>query len=297
MRWLAIVVLLASFAECAGGAAPVSDGDNTLTVLSNNVGIFPEAVTATYPENVKEKKKNIIKDEQQRAEMLAAALLAFDGDPDVILLQEIWSIKARDVLIEKLAEKYPHCRHPESISDGTTTIQAAGLVIFSKYPLRDFAFEEFTRGIGIDKVARKGIAGVKLTKAGRTVAVFNTHLQAGGKRDPSVKPDQLRQGNTFIREFTAGEERPIVVLAGDFNVPSNEADEYEQVFELLEGARDSYRAELGPVRQTGRNKKHPTKRIDYLLTFGDVQAESTIVDPAGDRVADHFAVYGTISLD
>ncbi len=297
MRWFAVVVVLGICVQFASGASPEAGGEKTLKVLSNNVGIFPRQVAANYPENVKQKKKDIVADEEQRAELLAKALIDFEGDPDVLLLQEIWSIKARDRLIKDLAPKYPYCEHPPTIGDGKTTIQASGLVVFSKYPLRDFAFKEFTRGIGLDKVARKGIVGAKLTKGGRTIAVFNTHLQAGGKRDPSVKPDQLHECNEFIRELTGDDKDTIAVMAGDFNIPSIDADAYNLIFTSLSGAHDSYREELGPIKKTGRNKKFPNKRIDYLLTFGDTKAESTIVDPGGERLSDHFAVFGTIDLD
>ena len=295
MRWLILCALLCSCAQFSLAESPEADDSKTLKVLSNNVGIFPQQVLKQYPENVKEKKKNIVADEEERAKLLSQALIDFDGDPDVLLLQEIWSIKARDQLIKSLAPKYPYCEHPPAIGDGKTTIQAAGLMIFSKYPLRDFTFKEFTRGFGVDKLAQKGIIGAKLTKEGRTVAVFNTHLQAGGKRDPTVKPDQLRECDEFIREF-AGEDA-IAVMAGDFNIPSIEEDQYQLIFAKLTDAHDSYREESGPIKQTGRNKKFPTKRIDYLLTFGDTKAESTIVDPAGDRLSDHFAVFGTVKLD
>ncbi len=297
MRVLMIVTIVLTCAGSSFGEGPAAKGEKGLKVLSNNIGVFPPFVLALYPENVKEKKTAVIADEEERAAQLARALIEFDGDPDVVLLQEIWSIKARDRLIKDLSQKYPYCKHPQTIGAGATALQASGLMVFSKYPLEDFAFKEFTNGIGGDKAARKGIVGVRLTKNERHAAVFTTHLQAGGKRDPSVKPDQLRECNEFMRKFVDDREDEIVVLAGDFNIRSTEREAYDEIFVHLEGAHDSYQERLGPLTTTTRNEKQPKKRIDYLLTFGDVEAASTIVDVAGPRISDHLAIFGTVPLD
>ncbi len=294
MRWLVASAVLLVGTQCGFGAEPAA---GSLKVLSNNVGIFPKEVLAFYPAEVKEKKQEVIADEQERAGKLARVLLDYEGDPDVVLLQEIWSIKARDRLIKDLAEKYPYVKHPESITNGVITIQAAGLMVFSKYPLSDFAFQEFTRGFGSDKQAQKGIVGVKLTKDGHKFAVFTTHLQAGGKRDPTVKTDQLRECNQFLHDFVGDEADVTALLAGDFNIRSTDPAAYGEIFTHLTGAHDSYRADLGPLTTTGRNPKQPDKRIDYLLTFGDAKATSTIVDPAGPKISDHLAVFGTVGAE
>ena len=280
----------------ASGEPPRAKESKCLTVLSNNVGILPPRAVALYSENVKEKKQHILADEEQAPRSWHAHCWISTVIPTSCCCKRFWSIKARDRLIKDLAGEYPYSRHPENISDGKTTIQASGLIIFCKVPIDHFGFKEFSKGFGLDKVARKGIVGIRLTKDGRKVAVFTVHLQAGGKRDPSVKPDQLRECNEFIREFTHDDKDVIVVLAGDFNIRSTDPAAYHEIFTHLTGARDSYQEGPGP-KTTTRNEKHPEKRIDYLLTFGDVEAVSTIVDPAGDRISDHLAVFGTVSLE
>ncbi len=296
MRGLMVGAIVLTCTASGFGAEPASTGDKCLTVLSNNVGIFPQHIVALYPPKLKEKKREIVADEEERAALLARALMAAEGDPDVVLLQEIWSVKVRDRLIKDLAGEYPYYKHPPTIGTGAAVLQASGLVVFSKYPLADFAFKEFTRGIGEDKLARKGIVGVRLTKEGRSVAVFTTHLQAGGKRDPSVKTDQLRECKEFIREFVGDHKNEIAVLAGDFNIRSTDPEAYDEIFKQLDRAHDSYQERLGPLTTTTRKEEQPKKRIDYLLTFGDVEAASTIVDPAGPRISDHLAVLGTVAL-
>lgn len=297
MRWMLLFVLLFAYTGPSYAEQNASDSAGELRVLSNNVGIFPKFIWDRYPAKIREKKKDILDDEEQRARRLAKSLLDCEGDPDVVLLQEIWSLKARDVLIEDLAAEYPYQKSPETSEAGPLTTLPAGLIIFSKFPLSEFAYKEFTRGFGVDKLSRKGIIGAKLQKDGRTIAVFTTHLQAGGKRDLTVKPDQLRECAAFIREFTNGLDNPIIILAGDFNIDSTEPSEYDQIFALLEGAKDTYQAGQSPLEGTTRNKKYPKKRIDYLLTFDEATGTSTIIDPAGETISDHIAIFGTVKLD
>lgn len=288
---------LLAFVSRGLGETTSTTEETSLKVLSNNVGIFPRQIIALYPQKLKEKKKGVIADEEEKATLLAQSLISFDGDPDVLLLQEIWSIKARDRLIHDLEQKYPYCKHPSDIGAGLISLQASGLMVFSKLPIEDFAYKEFTKGFGPDKFAHKGIVGVRLIKNRKDVALFTTHLQAGGKNDPSVKPDQLRECEDFIKQFVGERKDDIVVLAGDFNIRSTDEEAYNVIFTQLPGARDSYKEKLGTYTTTTRNDSQPNKRIDYLLTFGDVKAESMIVDPAGPEISDHLAVLGTISLE
>lgn len=297
MRALTVGVIVLMSAALSFADEPDAKPRKTLKVFSNNVGIFPQRIVAFFPGKVKEKKTLVIADEEVRAALLAKGLLEFAGDPDVVQLQEIWSIKARDRLIQDLSEKYPYYKHPAVIGSGPAAMQASGLIVFSKFPIEDFAYKEFTRGIGVDKLARKGIIGARLNKDGRTIAVFSTHMQAGGRKDSSVKPDQLHECNEFIREFAGKHPETVIVMVGDFNIRSTEPEAYDAIFKHLEGARDSYQEQPGSPTTTTRNEDQPTKRIDYLLTFGDVHATSTIVDPAGPRVSDHLAIFGTVDLD
>jgi len=264
-----------------------------LTVYSNNVGIFPDYIVAQYSEKQREKKAKLVQDEEERAALYAKVLLEYDRDPDLLLLQEIWSVKARDVLIDELAVEYPHFAHPHVI--GNDALQASGLMIFSKYELHEFDFQVFTLGEGLDKTSQKGILGARLTKDGREIAAFVTHLQAGGD-DPLVRPDQMRESSEFMSGFTEDDDTLVKFLAGDLNTASNK-DGYQNIFDNLPGAVDTYEPGCGSLETTGRYGNDPNKRIDYLLTFDDTEAISTIDDPGGETLADHFAVFGIVALD
>jgi len=290
IRAAAIALVGVGALACAEPDPCTLESSSTLTVYSNNVGIFPDYVVAQYSESLKARKAKLVADEEERAALYAEAVLAFDGDPDLVLLQEIWSGKARDVLIAELADAYPHVAHPEG-----GDFQPSGLVVFSKLPLTAFRFAEFTDGEGIDKLSKKGIVGVRLEKDGRDVAAFVTHLQAGGE-DQQIRPSQLRECDAMIESFTSFNPDAVTILAGDLNTASNKPS-YQQIFENLSGPRDSHAAGCGTLEKTGRYDDDPTKRIDYLLSFGGVDAVSTVVDPGGETLADHLAVFGTVTLD
>ncbi len=296
LRWLVCIALLALGTKSAAGDPGDSAGEQSFTVLSNNVGIFPKEITALYPAKLREKKQAILADEEARAAELAQALLKFSGDPDAILLQEIWSLKARDVVIRELRTKYPSSKSPETVAAAEIPILPSGLMLFSKYPLEQFQFQEFTKGMGIDKISRKGIIGARLVKGGRKIALFTTHLQAGAKRDPGIKPDQLRECREFMGHVVGSDKDVTVILAGDFNIDASEPAAYAELFAQLRGARDSFRSSPGTLNRTVRAEANPNKRLDYLFTFDGVEAVSEVVDPAGKRVSDHLAIFGKVSL-
>jgi endonuclease/exonuclease/phosphatase family metal-dependent hydrolase len=67
---------------------------------------------------------------------------------------------------------------------------------------------------------------------------------------------------------------------------------------MREVSRTSCRAECGSLEGTNRPyKDEAEKRIDYMFTFDETPAVSSIVDPAGETISDHRAVQGAISLD
>ena len=137
-------ILFVFFLTCTltANADPcVIKADNKLTILSNNVGIFPKSMTLFYKDSLKKKKRHIITDEVQRAKLLAKAFLEFEGDADIFCLQEIWSIKARDVLKTEFKDKYPYCKHPQSTGVKGLSSQPSGLMIFSKYSAEQFPIQ------------------------------------------------------------------------------------------------------------------------------------------------------------
>ncbi len=297
VKLIAIIAALTACGACGEVDETSCDvvGQRQLSVYSNNVGIFPEWLVKLYPDSLKKKKDKVIKDEEQRAEALAKVLLSLEGDPDLILLQEIWSIKARDVLIKKLEVEYPHKAHQPQLGALPSALQPSGLMIFSKHALRDYRFKLFTMGVGVDKISQKGVMGVKLTVGGREVVAFTTHLQAGSK-DPAVKPDQLKECAGLVSSMTKN-SGAVSFIAGDFNISSTSAAGPTMIATNLPGATDAYAASCSSIKKTGRYDDNPAKRIDYLFTFGGVQALSTVIDPAGETISDHLAVWGIVSLD
>lgn len=261
------MVLLASV--CISTAAGVPDcrleAQSILRVYCNNVGIFPAYLRENMPEHVQEKKSAKIDDEGELARALSETLLGLKPSPDVILLQEIWSVTARDILKEQLAKAYPHAAHAPEITAGELAFQPSGLMILSKHPLEDVHYERFSRAMGWQFAANKGVLAVRLTVEGRDVVVLTTHLDSGNKKDPAVRTAQLQDCNALLRKYMAMDPRAVPVLAGDFNIRSTEPDAYGDIFKNIPGFRDTFRAECSEYQRSGRSSKEAGRRIDYLL--------------------------------
>lgn len=183
-----------------------------------------------------------------RAQMLADGIMA--GDYDIIGLNEVFSGRARRVLVERLAPDYPYI--VECISSHNRLRLDSGLMLFSKLPLDDLTdlgefssvrirtrsanhtlgsgcvrFDEFADHLGSDGLATKGAAYVRVTLDGRPLHVFLTHVQASYLnhsvkrylRTVSVRESQIRQMAGFMHDVLgtrAGCEN--VAILGDFNV-------------------------------------------------------------------------------
>ncbi|MCC6143152.1 MAG: endonuclease/exonuclease/phosphatase family protein [Candidatus Hydrogenedentes bacterium] len=246
---------------------------------------------------MKEKKQAKLTDDTNLARALSEVLRKLDPAPDVILLQEIWSVAARDILKESLRETWPHAAHAPEVRLGDIAFQPSGLLLLSRHPLSDFRYHRFTQAIGLEFAANKGILGARLDIAGRPVAIFTTHLEAGNRQDPAVRASQLSECSAFMAEYTKADPQTLPILAGDFNIRSTEPDAYAAIFKNIPGFKDTFRAECSELQYTGRFSDEPTRRIDYFLVPDATRAYSIIIDPAGKTIADHHAILGYVAIE
>jgi endonuclease/exonuclease/phosphatase family metal-dependent hydrolase len=93
------------------------------------------------------------------------------------------------------------------------TSRDSGLALAGRLPVREpVRVEHFQRGVGVDRLKRKGALRAGVETASGDVSVCVAHLQAG-PRHASVRAHQLQQ----LLEQLDSERRP-VVLMGDFNL-------------------------------------------------------------------------------
>jgi endonuclease/exonuclease/phosphatase family metal-dependent hydrolase len=185
----------------------------------------------------------------RRARVLAERIRA--GGYDLIALTEVFSGRARRVLLEGLAGEYPW--NVQYIGSRRLVREDSGLMLFSRVPfdalpatapngrLRVRAcangtapdrppvwFVEYSECASSDCLAGKGAGYVRLRHAGRPLHVFFTHLQAAydyhGPRQHArtrrVRTSQLRQLAALVQAALGpeGDRAANAVILGDLNV-------------------------------------------------------------------------------
>lgn len=99
-----------------------------------------------------------------------------------------------------------------------------GLVIVSRFPIREAAWCPYGLALRRDRLANKGILYAKVQVSGKQVIhLFNTHLQSSNEgtvkppaSDSDMRIEQLKKLKLFVKE--KAREKGCVVVAGDFNI-------------------------------------------------------------------------------
>jgi len=199
---------------------------------------------------------------------------------DAIGFQEVWTPKARRLLIEAGRRAgLIHAWHPGSTLQG-------GLLVLARHPIEQARFQAFSlRGhpeqpLQGDYFGEKGYAHLRLHVAGHRVSLIDTHLQARYTADiaheyRSHRTGQIVQAALALREI----DEPLIVL-GDFNLREH-TPEYE-VLTGLSGLRD-VAAELDRREATVQSSNpyrlgssKPDRRIDYVFMRDGAQ---TLLSP------------------
>lgn len=101
---------------------------------------------------------------------------------------------------------------------------SAGLLLASKYPIKDVGFLEFSDREGIDARTKKGVLAATVALSENcSVCIATTHMQAGysGQSEQAHiegRVNQFNQARTFIDAFCLNKTISDTFLAGDFNI-------------------------------------------------------------------------------
>ncbi|MBE0595570.1 MAG: endonuclease/exonuclease/phosphatase family protein, partial [Gemmatimonadales bacterium] len=185
----------------------------------------------------------------RRAEVLADRIR--DGGYDLILLTEVFSGRARRILVGKLARDYPW--NVQYIGSKRMLREDSGLMLLSRLPfdalptssrfhhprVRASAsgttpdwthvwFVEYTDCSHSDCLAGKGAGYVRVRPGGTAIKVFFTHMQARydhhsprkQARTRDIRRAQLQQLADLVREALGADGDPgePAIILGDFNV-------------------------------------------------------------------------------
>ena len=194
---LALVVGTANGAELPKapfGAERGPGGQITLDVLTFNTFLLP-----------------VLPDSQDiRAPLMADHLKGYD----VVLLQEAYSNRHREMVLDGLADDYPY--QSEVLGRDRWLAQDGGVVILSKWPIEDQGERLFGPLCqSRDCWADKGVLYARINKLGRRFHVFATHLQSRSA-GRAIRQQQMAIIRDFIDDLDLPEDEP-VLIGGDLN--------------------------------------------------------------------------------
>jgi sphingomyelin phosphodiesterase len=287
--------ILCSVLTQAQSPSVVTSGADELRILSWNIYMLPSAF---FPKI----------GQLERAEAIAEQLK--NEAYDVIVFQEAFEKKAREILWEGLKEKFPFSVGP---GDGGFLKLNSGVWILSKLEFTSVATIEFNTCKIADCISKKGAILVELTKNGKIFQVIGTHLQA--ENYPEVRKEQFQDiAEKLLKPFE--KENVPQFIVGDLNTAPDEAG-YCDMLTLLDAEDCAPRKTKSWLKELvtwgGRENdlfeadpKRTPQLLDYILikengkcsTWIDRTIE--IIQQAWDKtktrkdLSDHYAVAAVI---
>ncbi|NOT76540.1 MAG: sphingomyelin phosphodiesterase [Cyclobacteriaceae bacterium] len=171
-------------------------GQDSVTVLSWNIQMLP-----------------IIKSNSKVIRARAIVEQLNQRNYDVIVFQEMFQKRSRRIITKGLAKKYPH--HTPVLNKKFIGLKTnGGVMLFSKYPIRDYHQIRFSSRSGIDKMSRKGAMMAEIDVNGKIIQVVGTHLQAFGAQN--IMYDQYMQLASELLDPHTKEGIP-QLICGDLN--------------------------------------------------------------------------------
>ena len=216
-------------------------------------------------------------------------------DPDIILLQEAWTAKAR---------RSAPANGPWAMARAAgqhTFFQQTGLVTLSKYPIIGGEFYPFARAALPDRLVNKGVLKVTVQlPGGQVLNVWNVHLQEGGP--PEIRRSQIRE---LVARVLAAEDGQIAdLVGGDFNC-TPQSPLYRELVDSLGpsvqqlGGADPFVTWDGLSAKPGAGQT-----IDYIFirprtTCNSLQAAAHVAFTAPgleQRLSDHLGIEAVVNL-
>ncbi len=238
----------------------------------------------------------------QLAERYAAIGTGFDaGDADVVCCQEVLTYWHLRLLVRRMRSFRRVSYRPGPFGPH------GGLVTFSRRPVSGTAFRRFGRpppapGVPTASRLQARLKGALVTRLARPeLRVINTHPVANHDGDWSEANRfyPLHRAEFAVLARVVNEAGPRAVVCGDFNI-ARESSLFDD-FMAATGLADAFggvcpatfRAEYLPAGATPHC-------IDFILTAGEVKAESTGLvfaekEPLG-YVSDHIGLLARLSL-
>ncbi|CAH0485603.1 unnamed protein product [Peronospora farinosa] len=193
---------------------------------------------------------------------------------DIWVLTECFDYRARDVLLDKMAEAgyfffSPTVGHKRVNKSNMRKLLNGGVVLVSKYPILSVRVKLFEGACaGSDKMADKGVLYCKILKDGLLVHIFSTHLQAwNDSLSRIMRKTQMIMIAKFMNAMDMDKVNDVVLFVGDMNVNywlNKTNQEYDEMLEIFEAKDPSvvHPRKLGNASDS--DKKELVGEFKYL---------------------------------
>ena len=188
---------------------------NQISILTWNIKMLPRGATFLHHHPIK------------RARIIPDILMK--ESPDVIVFQESYDGKAMHLLRKKLKPMYAHTQGFQN-KKVITYKRAGGVIMFSKFPMKELESIKYSELRGIDKPAAKGALLVEVEHPVKKFQVFGTHMQAG--YGPVIKISQYKDAGALLKRHR--KEGVPQFAAGDFNTRRTDTLLYPKLLSELE---------------------------------------------------------------
>jgi len=241
----------------------------------------------------------------ERAKVIAHTLE--NSNYQVIVFQEAFSSKCRNILAANLAKEYPYQYGPANRNHLPFRTNS-GLWVVSKIPLKELGQIQFSLSKGFDAVARKGAVLFQGTFQGTKFQLLTTHLQADGLHAVRAKQCDEIKDHLLNKYFVQDVPQ---LICGDFNIDMDDSSSYQQMLQAL----DAKNGELsGNVKVTydevnnnlAHNPNGKRRIIDYVLVRNSelihkierkVQTFYALVGGKKTNLSDHYAMEFSVNFN
>ncbi len=198
----------------------------------------------------------------KRAKSIASIIR--NSDYDVIVFQEAFHAKARQILADSLKSAYPYQIGPANFGNNFTATNS-GVWIISRIPLTFIDEIKFNACEGIDCLSKKGAVLTEGLFDGHKFQLVGTHLESGNNH--SVRERQLIQISESLLKPHEEAQVP-QVICGDFNVNKYDNEHYSILVDKMDV--DSYdiagTCQFSYAEETNDYTKSKTQYlIDYIF--------------------------------
>ncbi|MCW3126361.1 MAG: hypothetical protein JWO03_2019 [Bacteroidetes bacterium] len=290
--FLLLVVLISHYVFAGSKSMDTVPFPHQISILTYNVKMLPRFAVSLKHHPVK------------RARLIPAKLM--EESPDVIVIEEGFDGLAIRLMRKGLEKMYPYTAGYNNHKVFTYR-KAGGVLMFSKYPLKELESIKYTQCKGIDCAGHKGCLLVEVEHPGHKFQLLGTHMQAGGS--PELKTSQYQEAGALLKKHQeAGVPQ---FAAGDFNTKKQSTDLYPSLVKCMEVEDGDISGELQNTSDHLLNDMYdykPEKRnvIDFVFYRSNGFKSQSVTrcvkrfeqqwSKKHKDLSDHFAVLMTMQL-